>query len=199
MKSILLVFIFLLLQSCASVKTPDRHYYRLSTINNNMVQQSVQNRVKLAVSDFATTGLLNSRNLLFIDSKKPNEVKQFNFHFWDSSLSKILTMHFVSYLKLISDNEKISKYSYSSNSGFSVKATVRVMEIVYSEQGAMPVVSIDFQVLNSKNKLVFEKSYSSKKSYKDNEIYGLVTSYNALLVEIYNKFIQDVQFLKVDM
>lgn len=198
MKSINLVLIILFLQSCASIKTPERHYYRLPMVNESMLLAGVKNTVELAVADFSVTGMLNNRNLLFIDSNKPNELKQFNFHFWDGSVNKILTAHFINYLKLISDDSILTKYNYSVKSGYYVKALVHVMEIEYHQQQASPNVSVDFQLFDANNKLVFEKNYKSKKSHNNKEIYSLVTSYNSLFLDVYNKFISDISSLKLN-
>lgn len=193
MKLFSLLFISLL-TACGSISTPDTHYYRLPEVNTGKTSDNKISK-DLSISTVKVTGMLNSRNILYIEQSRPHEVIQFHYHLWHEQLSKTITDHFMSFLKEAAVNSKVTQYRFKSINGYHIEMSIKNMEIQYSTTGATLYVKADILVNDNKGVLILDKAYESKKTYQTKDIYQLVTNYNNVLLEIYSKFATDLSRL----
>ena len=192
MKFLTLLILSLVLFSCGGVTTPETHYYRLSPVDKNKVNPIDLKKNIFTVSDFKTTGMLNNRNLLYIEGNKPNEIKQFYYHQWHDSLDAILTKHFIDYLKLAVNKSGVSSYDYKGIKGRLIRPELQKMEITYSSGSTIISMDIAFKVQDDTGEIILDKIYSASRSSNTKDIYQLTINYNDLLLEIYNNLITDL-------
>lgn len=190
--SILLTF---LLTACSSISTPESHYYRLPEANAGDFSAKNIITKDLVISSVKVTGMLNSRNILYIEQSRPHEVIQFHYHLWHEQLSNAITNHFIGFLKKVSAKNKVTEYRFKSINGYHVQMTIKNMEIQYSASTASLYVKAVIVVNDSKGVTILDKTYDSQKSYQTKEIYQLVTNYNNALTEIYSSFVADLSQL----
>ncbi|MDH5425547.1 MAG: PqiC family protein [Gammaproteobacteria bacterium] len=194
MKLFYLIFM-LLLTGCGSVSTPDSHYYRLTDIKEDDVIVKAGLDAGIAVAQVKVSGLLQNRNLLYVEQGKPNEIIPFHYHLWHESLPKLLTRHFIDYLKLAGDSDNIIHYKYTADHNYRLQLSVSKMEIHYLPDASSLLLKVSIQMVDKKGVMLLNKDYSSVKSYKTRDIYQLVTHYNEVLIDVYSQFIKDVNLL----
>lgn len=191
---LLSILLITLLTACGSISTPESHYYRLPEPSAG---KNSDNKITkdLSISAVKVTGMLNNRNILYIEQTRPHEVIQFHYHLWHEQLSKTITDHFMSFLKEAAVNNKVTQYRFKSINGYHIEMSIKNMEIQYSTTGATLYVKADILVNDNRGVLVLDKAYESKKLYQTKDIYLLVTNYNNVLLEIYSSFATDLSRL----
>lgn len=185
------LFVVILISACASVDTPQTHYYRLPATSASVPLKILQ---PLQLAAFKSSGILTGNSLLYSESSRPNEIRAFAYHQWYAPLTKLLTEQLEQFSQK-SGIKEISRYEFKPYKGWLVLPSVHQMEIVYSNNASKLVVAISFTVKNSDGKSIFSQRYEIQQSIDSKDIYQLVTGYTRVLEKIYAEFFTDLSAL----
>lgn len=171
MKTLSLIALIFLLSGCVSSgkKPADKLYYRFpeATI--------VTTNKKIKIKRPAALGILGNRPMVV--QNNDGALLQMQHHFWLDS-PKVLLQNYL--------EDSFGKFN---NPEFILYSTFLKFE--KNQNGA--VVSIRFELKDTNNKLVFNKTYDFTEAYDGNDISGFATSARHLVVRIVNQLIKDIE------
>ena len=85
MKTILLMFVVVLLSACSfsAGNIPADHFYRLP------MPTPVSTAIPLGIEPVRADGIYNERAMLFVESTRPLELHRYDYHFWSQAPAKL--------------------------------------------------------------------------------------------------------------
>lgn len=188
------ILLFLFLTACSSISTPDSHYYRLKEIDiSSLSKQSL--KIPISLESVKVTGLLNNRNLMYVELSHPQEVIQFHYHLWHESLPHLLSKHFTSYVKEARQHKKSNTLKDSVDNKLIARLHINNMEIQYLSNETLLYVNMNVVIMDKSGSIILDKVYSSVRKYQSKEIYQLVTNYNEVLLDVYSEILKDISLL----
>lgn len=194
LKVILSICLIAVLVSCVSgTAVPRDHFYRLPEVRSGVkLPTNIKLSAMLQVKSVAVEGLLNDRNLLYVDSKKPYEIQKYFYHQWNESPSVMLRDHLVDFLASTGISDRVAPFSYSEKNTYILNPRLEKMEILYDKGVANLQVVMFVDITDPQAKRLISKKYQAQHAVNNSDIHAIVVGYGEVLKKIYNSLMVDL-------
>ena len=124
MKRCILILLFFILTSCVKQPPlPTDHYYRLPPLQSINTNEELINSISVII--FQADGLYRERAILY--SENEIEIKQYHYHHWVDSPSRLLQEYLAERLRL-SKISKVVLTTFEGNSSVIIKGKIKAFE-----------------------------------------------------------------------
>jgi len=133
------------LGGCAAPGTaPEDHYYRLPAVaveqNNSPVLKGT-----LAVARFTTAGLYNDRAIVYIDRRKPLEVKRYRYHYWTEVPATLLQDHLINYFRDRHFADEVVRSEWDEPAQYTIAARITRLDRVLDGKRIAVVAGLEVE------------------------------------------------------
>ena len=186
---IFFLFLFVLTACVQQPPLPTDHYYRLPGIEGISTDKAIIESV--SVISFQADGLYRERAILY--SENEIEIKQYHYHHWVDSPSRLLQEHLADMLSS-SGISKIVLTTFEGNSNLIIKGKIKAFEQKKSGNQSSALVSIEFRVDRSNdNQPILFKQYTQVISSEESSITSVIGAFGVAVNNIYTNFYNDLK------
>ena len=178
--------------SCAmNTPVPDDHYYKLPW------QHEVLPEVRLTagtifVEQFIADGLYRERALLHTVDKLGIELKQYHYHYWIDSPSRLLRDQLIRYLDASNAAASVTAIPDAS-AVFGIHGTVKGFERRVYDHTDQVFVDLEFRVDNNgKDAPLLMSDYQVHVGVAGSEMNDVVIAFDTALSQIFARFLADL-------
>ena len=140
---------------------------------------------------FQADGLYRERAILY--SENEIEIKQYHYHHWVDSPSRLLQEHLADMLSS-SGISKIVLTTFEGNSNLIIKGKIKAFEQKKSGNQSSALVSIEFRVDRSNdNQPILFKQYTQVISSEESSITSVIGAFGVAVNNIYTNFYNDLK------
>ena len=186
----------LLAAACAGAAppVPRDHYYRVLVPAPEARSGAEVLPGVLSVPPLETRGLLRERPLLYVDGRRPLEVRQYDYHFWSEPLAVLIQDQLVAYLRGGRMARSVLSSSAHVPSDFELVGRVTRVEQHMAGPAAGVLVELELGVVKSAdNRLVVLETYRVERPARDASVIASVEAMNGALAEIFERFLADAE------
>ncbi len=185
-KAYLVSAMILALAACSQPEVPIDRYYRLQLAAPGPSEARLKGT--LEVERFIANGLIAGRPILHSEAGKPNEIREYNYHFWTEPPIVLLRDQLVTYLRAAKVADVVVTPEVRIAADYVITGKIKRLEKI---DGERPKAAIELELSLRKaggGKLLYLDSFSVETDAKDNSVAAAVEALNRALDEIYGKF-----------
>lgn len=184
-----IIFFILFLTACSSQSPlPVDHYYRFPEMTETTHGQQLAQLV--SIIPFQANGLLNERAIVYSDDGI--ELRQYHYHHWEDSPSRLLTERLAEKLRL-SHFADVVLTTYEGDSDLVIKGRIKSFERLRYKNNESVNVKIVIQVnSNTGNLPILFKEYTESIAVSSSSINDAVIAFGKAVDLIYNQFYNDL-------
>lgn len=184
------------LTACAAqAPVPQDKFYRLqATPVPNSLSSPVLPGV-LEVERFSADGLTAGRPIVYTDASDPNQLREYNYHFWTQPPTVMLRDELVTYLRQAGVAKNVVTPEMRLGADYVLTGRIRMLEqIVGAKMGT--AMELEIALRNPRDgKLIFLKSYHHEAAQSSTGVASAVHSLNEALNIIYADLLADIKKL----
>ncbi len=187
-KAYLVSAMVLALAACSQPEVPADRYYRLQLGAPGASATRAVLKGTLEVERFIADGLIAGRPILHSAAGKPNEIREYNYHFWTEPPIVLLRDQLVTYLRAAKIADTVVTPEIRVNSDYVITGKIKRLEKI---DGDRPKAAIELDLALRKTgggKLLYLESFRVEADAKDNSVAAAIEALNEALGEIYAKF-----------
>lgn len=187
--------------SCTLPRTvPDDRFYRLPQLPpDKVLEKSIVSSV-LAVAPLSAGGLYNERAILYIDQKRPLELRRYHYHHWVDSPNYLIQENLLAYLRAVKLAARVVRYQPGNRTAASVKGRLLRFERILNGPNVSVMVAIEFTFrdpLGGSGRR-WTKEYSASIQAEGGQVEGgsvhaTVQAFGTALQQIYESFVSDIK------
>lgn len=185
-----------ILTACATQPpVPQDKFYRLqATSASDPLPAPVLSGV-LEVERFSADGLTAGRPIVYADASDPNQLREYNYHFWTQPPTVMLRDELVTYLRQAGVAKSVVTPEMRLDADHVLTGRIRMLEqIVGSKAGT--AMELEISLRNPRDgKLLFLKSYRHEVAQSATGVAAAVDSLNEALNIIYADLLADIKKL----
>ena len=188
----LIAGLVLALAACAQPPLPQDHFYRLQVVGPETPMTAPRLNGTLEVERFIADGLTAGRPIVFSNSGKPQELREYHYHFWVEPPTVMLRDQLVTYLRAAKVATTVVTPEVRVEPDYVLTARIRRLERIV---GTPPraAVEIELGVRRTRDdRLLFQGTYGVETKAEDGTVGGAVAAINRALTEIYAKVVADI-------
>lgn len=189
MRCSILLCCFLTLMACSSqAPLPTDHYYRLPELKNvNSDEKQVDS---ISVITFQAEGLYQERAILYTENEI--ELKQYHYHHWTDSPTRLLQERLVERLRLSSISNLVLN-TFEGNSELIIKGRIKAFERLQQKGSESVYVKLLLQVnSNTKNVPILHKEYVQTVVLPSDNIANAIKAFSEAVDLIFSEFYDDL-------
>ncbi len=177
-----------------STTVPADHFYRLPAPGNPAEGKASSNSLltgDLAVARLKTSGLLQDRPILYIQSDSPLEVQRYYYHQWADTPANLVQDHMLSFLHNRSTAKRVTRAQARNNSEFLLRG--RLLRFERVEQGGTTSAAVEVELaLYSHGSLCHQGRFQAVQKTKSDSLKQTVTALGLALEQIYEQFLSEI-------
>ena len=190
---LLLAAMALFLAACGSPPAaPEDHYYRLQLAppQNPLAAAALQGT--LEIKPFVGDGLEAGRPVVYSYSGKPNELREYHYHFWTQPPTIMLRDQLVTYLRAAKVAKTVVTPEMRVEPEYVLIGKIKRLErIVGTPSKAALELELGLRRTES-GALLLLKTYGIEATAEGDSVGAAVAALNRALSEIYAKFVTDL-------
>jgi ABC-type uncharacterized transport system auxiliary subunit len=184
-----------LVAACAQPPLPEDHFYRLAVAAPTAGATTPKLRGTLEVERFFADGLTAGRPVVYSDSARPEELREYHYHFWVESPPVMLRDQFVAYLRGAGIASAVVTPEVRVEPDFVLTAKLKRLEQIVGTP-ARGAIEVDIAVRRTQDdRLLFQGSYGVEVEARTNAVGDAVAALTAALSRIYAKIVADLSRL----
>jgi len=194
----IIVLVLVLCVGCfGSSFIPEDHYYLLPVEKTNVSRLDRPAVDTVAVAQITGHGLYRERSLLYIDAKKPLELKQYHYRHWVKAPMYLLQDDIVALFRQVNYAKDVSHYDAKNASDVIVKGRLLNFEQIIASTQSTVNVSIEFEVTKNlpDGGKKWRKVYEIREKAEGQSIHKIVEAFGRALSKIYSIFLSDLEVL----
>lgn len=181
-----------LLAACGSVApVPEDQFYRLR-VDAPSQADKVLFPGTMEVDRFVADGLTAGRPIVYSESGKPYQVREYHYQFWTQPPTVMLRDELVSYLRARKAADLVVTPEMRGNPDYILTGKIKQLEKVI---GSTPKAVLEIELALRKaggGKILFLNTYRMEMVSDGPEVSDAVKSLNTALTKIYKKFVDDL-------
>jgi uncharacterized lipoprotein YmbA len=181
-----------LLAACGSVApVPEDQFYRLR-VDAPSQADKVLFPGTMEVDRFVADGLTAGRPIVYSESGKPYQVREYHYQFWTQPPTVMLRDELVSYLRARKAADLVVTPEMRGNPDYILTGKIKQLEKVI---GSTPKAVLEIELALRKaggGKILFLNTYRMEMVSDGPEVSDAVKSLNMALTKIYKKFVDDL-------
>jgi len=186
------VVVALAASACSQPEVPPDRFYRIEVAEPATASQKNAIAATLVVERPDAAGPADGRPIVYIDSARPNEMLEYNYHFWAEPPSIMLRDQLVDYLRRAGVANTVVTEDLRVSADYSVTGKLKRLERVV---GAAPRVIIEIELGlrdNRQSRLVHLSTYRGEAIPADNSVSAAIDAFNAAFTDVCALFVSEV-------
>lgn len=194
--STLIAAMMLILAGCATqAPVPSDRYYRLQAVFASEVLSSPKFAGIFEIERFTADGLTAGRPIVYVEDGDPNQLREYNYHFWTQAPTIMLRDELVTYLRAAKVSESVVIPEMRLDPTFVMTGRIRTLEqVLGSTNGTRLELEVAIRRI-SDGKLMFLKSYAQETAQASPGVASAVDALNKSLNVIFSDLLQDLRAL----
>lgn len=187
------VLMLLALQACgAQTAVPEDRFYRLQVRGPEKPFTSPSLDGVLEVSRLGGGGLMASRPIVYSDSERPNELKEYHYQFWTETPTILVTDQLVGYLRAAKVARSVVPPELRADPQYVLTGKIQRLEKITGPQpGASLELELGLRQIRPHRILVLD-TYRARAQADDDSVGAAVAAVNAALADIFAQFVADI-------
>jgi ABC-type uncharacterized transport system auxiliary subunit len=185
----------LVVAACSQPPLPEDNYYRLVVTPPQGGATAPKLAGTLEVQRFIADGITAGRSVVYSAAARPEELREYHYHFWVEPPPVMLRDQFVAYLRGAGVASAVVTPEVRVEPDFVLTAKLKRLEQVVGTP-SRAAVEIDVAVRRTTDdRLLFQGSYGVQVDAKSNAVGDAVAAFTTALSQIYAKIIGDMSRL----
>jgi ABC-type uncharacterized transport system auxiliary subunit len=184
-----------LLAGCAAPMVPPQDsFYRMAEPESVAAAGAALDGT-LVVPRLLADGLLGERNLIYVEENSPQVLRQYNYHFWSESPTRMIQDRCVEYLRLARVATMVTTSEFRAAADYQLTGKIRRLEQI---RGPSPrvVVSLEFGLYQVRdNRLLHLHTYEQKLDVGSNGVAAAASAMSAAVLNILSRLSEDLSRL----
>ncbi len=188
---ILIYLVIFTLGGCSAQKpVPEDRYFRLPDVAASSIQHTPLSDGIVYVSIFESNGLHRERALVYSDSREGVELRQYHYHHWVDSPTRMIRDHLVHYLRAIGAAPTIVS-SIDPDSKIEIKGKIHRFDRVINNDTIEVVVALELSA-DRGGRLLHVGDYILTEPAGGRAMNDTVEAFHRALTNCFNQFVSDV-------
>lgn len=173
---------------------PQDSYYRMSE-PESVAPAGAALDGTLVVPRLLADGLVGERNLIYVEENSPQVLRQYNYHFWSESPTRMIQDRSVEYLRLARIATLVTTPEFRAAADYQLTGKIRRLEQI---RGPAPrvVVSLEFGLYRVRdNRLLYLHTYEEELKIDSNDVAPAASAMSAALQNILSRLSRDLSRL----
>lgn len=183
-----------LLTACAAQPpVPQDRYYRLQAVVAAAPTGAPTLPGTLEVERFSADGLTAGRPIVYMDAQNPNQLREYNYHFWTQPPTVMLRDELVTYLRAANVANNVVTPEMRIPSDYVLTGRIRKLEQI---TGTTDSTAMELEISlrrQADGKLMFLKSYLHETKTSSQAVNAAVNALNQSLNIIYADILADLK------
>lgn len=194
--STLIATMMLILAGCATqAPVPSDRYYRLQAVFASEALSSPKFAGIFEIERFTADGLTAGRPIVYVEDGDPNQLREYNYHFWTQAPTIMLRDELVTYLRAAKVSKSVVIPEMRLDPTFVMTGRIRTLEqVLGSTNGTRLELEVAIRRI-SDGKLMFLKSYAQETAQASPGVASAVDALNKSLNVIFSDLLQDLRAL----
>ena len=194
--SILIAAMMLILAGCATqAPVPSDRYYRLQAVFSGEALVAPKFAGTFEIERFTADGLTAGRPIVYVEAGDPNQLREYNYHFWTQAPTIMLRDELVTYLRSAKVSVSIVVPEMRLDPAYVMTGRIRTLEqVLGSTNGTRLELEVAIRRIKD-GKLLFLKSYAQETAQASPGVASAVDALNKSLNVIFSNLLQDLRTL----
>ena len=185
----------ILVAACAQPPLPEDHFYRLVVAAPKGGASALKLKGTLEVQRFDADGLTAGRSIVYSDNARPEELREYHYHFWVEPPPVMLRDQFVAYLRGAGIASAVVTPEVRVEPDFVLTAKLKRLEQIVGP-ASRAAIEVDVAVRRTADdRLMFQGSYGVQVDAKSRAVVDAVAAFTTALSQVYAKIIADMSRL----
>jgi len=195
-QSALMAVIVLVMAGCATqAPVPSDKYYRLQAVFADAASPSPKFSGTFEIERFTADGLTAGRPIVYVEAGDPNQLREYNYHFWTQAPTVMLRDELVTYLRSAKIAGSVVTPEMRLEPTYVMTGRIRKLEQVLGSSNGTRL-EVEMAVRRIKDgKLLFLKSYNQEAAQTSPGVASAVDALNKSLNVIFSDLLQDLRAL----
>lgn len=188
--------IVLVMAGCATqAPVPSDKYYRLHAVFADAASPAPKFAGTFEIERFTADGLTAGRPIVYVEAGDPNQLREYNYHFWTQAPTVMLRDELVTYLRTAKIAESVVIPEMRLDPKFVMTGRIRKLEqVLGASNGTRLEIEIAVRRIDD-GKLLFLKSYNQETAQTSPGVASAVDALNKSLNVIFSDLLQDLRAL----
>jgi ABC-type uncharacterized transport system auxiliary subunit len=179
-----------LLSACVSQPpVPEDRYYRLSPPAVPVAETSLPGQ--WIVKRFQTDVAHGERAMLYADAARPQELRQYHYHYWTDIPPRLLQEQLIMALRASGGMGMVSDETGGAEA-YIVNGRLRSFERLVGKGAPRAIIALEL-VVEQGGRTLLANEYQAEVSADDGEMHSTAAAFSHGLNRIYSQFITDLQ------
>jgi|GEM_PF-227106 len=186
------VFAALAVSACSQPEVPPDRFYRIDVAAPSPTNQKTAIAATLVVERPDAAGLADGRPIVYIDSARPNEMLEYNYHFWAEPPSIMLRDQLVDYLRTAGIANTVVTEDLRISADYAVTGKLKRLERIV---GDSPKVVIEIELGlrdNRQSRLLHLSTYRGEAVPADDSVSTAIDAFNAAFTDVCALFASEI-------
>ncbi len=183
----------LILAGCTAPTVPQDHYYRLSVSAPKVALARPPLPGILSVERFSADGLTAGRSVVFTNRSRPNELSEYNYHFWTEPPTDLVPDLVVGYLRAARIADRVVTPDMRIEPTYVMRGRILRMEQIL---GSQPGVSLELEIAihrPDQEKILLMERYRVDRPTADESVPAAIDALGGAMNEILGRLAADIQ------
>lgn len=182
------------LVGCAASQAPvpEDMFYRLRVDALPSADASAP-AVSVAVARLQSSGIHGARALVYHDSARPLELRQYHYHYWIDTPPRLLQDTLVSYLRQSGVAHRVLSDAPGVRTDYLINGKIQKFEENRSAAGSTVSVQLELELQRRHGReILLLKDYEESKTVEGADVHAVASAYSAAVAGIFQQFAADV-------
>lgn len=183
------------LAGCArQAPVPANHFYRLAVAPPKTALAKPVLSGVLGVAPPVAHGLRGERAMLYVDARRPLEVRRYHYHFWVDTPPRLLQQQLIAYLRAAHVARQVVSSDSSAGTRELVTGRLLRFERLQGADGVQAVVAMELDLQGGRSGNVRRIGvYRAEVRARDRSMYASVEAFNQAVARVYAAFVRDLR------
>ncbi|OHC76271.1 MAG: hypothetical protein A3G18_06360 [Rhodospirillales bacterium RIFCSPLOWO2_12_FULL_58_28] len=188
---ILAVVLLVAAAACAQPEVPTDYFYRLraSMPEAPFSAPLLQGTVEVELS---ADGLVDGRNVIHSEASKPNELKEYHYHFWAEPPKIMVRDQLIAYLRAANVAPKVVTHEIRADPKYVITGKIKRLEKIVGDK---PRAMVELEMAlteTASGKLLILETYGIGADADSNTVAAAVAAIDKALSQIFARFVADI-------
>lgn len=188
---VLAVVLFVVPAACAQPETPTDYFYRLRASMPEALPGAPRLPGTVEV-ELSADGLVDGRNVIHSEASKPNELKEYHYHFWAEPPKIMVRDQLIAYLRAANIASKVVTHEMRAGPQYIITGKIKRLEKVDGDK-PKAMVELELALMEAATgKLLLLDAYGIGVDADSNTVAAAVAAIDKALSQIFAKFVADI-------
>lgn len=176
------------ISACSQPAVPPDRFYRIEVADPAAEDRRAAFAATLEVERPDAAGLADGRPIVYIDSARPNEMLEYNYHFWAEPPSIMLRDQLVEYLRRTGIAETVVTEDLRVDADYSVTGKLKRLERFVGESPKV-VIEIELGLRDNRDaRLLHLSTYRGEAVPVGDSVSAAIDAFNAAFTDVCSLF-----------